>query len=750
MMNTDRTAASATKDDDGIDDLSNGLSLATYTAWLHEIENQPTWRGKADREMDYVDGNQLDADILQKQQAIGMPPAIEPLVGPAVDAVMGLEAKTRTDWRITPDGDTKGDFEDVAKALNFRLNQAERHSKADRAMSEAFRHQFCVGLGWIEVARETNPFKYGKRCRFVHRNEIFWDWLSVEPDLSDARYLVRRRWTDADQVAKKFKKHRELILRCVGRWSDFEVTTDGGQSTSLSMAWGDERGWSIEEMQWRDSERSRVCLFEVWYRKWVEIVVIKTPDGRVVEVDDTNEAHLYALASGLVKPQVVLVSKVFQSYWMGPHKLQDGPSPYPHDHFPYVPFWGKREDRTMVPYGAVRGMVYLQDNVNSAISKIRWGLSSVRTTRTRGAVDMTDAQFRQQISRVDADVVLSADHMAQPGATFKVERDFQLNEQQYKMLMDARMGIQRASGVSAGFAGQQGTATSGVQESTQIEQTTQALADMMDNFRDARTRVGELLLALEIEDIGAEQTDVLIEGNAVTPPRHVTLNAPAQDEAGIKYLTNDVQRARLKCGLNDVPSTHSFRAQQLSAMSEAFKSMPVDTQLIALPHLLNLMDIPDKDEIIKAIQDSRQTKTDEQIQEMIQQALKDAGLALKERELELKYSPEKMRAEIEKIVSETVKNGVQSAFAAMQAGQVIATMPQVAPVADAVMQASGYRAPTPAGDDPNFPQPQIHVPAAPVRENTSPQLPPVPSDGQSAMQGIETATTADNTAGAFQ
>lgn len=740
---TSRSAADA-----GIDDLSNGLTLATYTAWLHEIENQPAWRARADREMDYVDCNQLDSEILQKQKEVGMPPAIEPLIGPAIDAVMGLEAKTRTDWRVTHEGDTAGASEEVSKAAGFKINQAERHSKADRAMSEAFRHQFSVGLGWVEVARESNPFLFSKRCKFVHRNEIFWDWLSLEPDLSDARYLVRRRWTDADQAMLKFKAHRELIKLSTGRWADFDMTTDGGASTSLAMAWSDERGWSIEEMQWRDAERARVCLFEVWYRRWQEITVIRSPDGRVVEVDEKNEAHLYAIARGLARPQTVVVSKVYVSFWMGPHKLHDGPSPYPHDHFPYVPFWGKREDRTMVPYGAVRGMVYLQDNVNSAISKIRWGLSAVRTTRTKGAVAMTDPQFRQQISRVDADIILNAEHMAQNGATFKVERDFMLNEQQYKMLMDARMGIQRASGITAGFAGQQGNATSGVQESTQIEQTTQALADMMDNFRDARTRVGELLLALELEDIGAEQIDVLVKGNAVTPDHLVRLNVPAVDEAtGMKYLTNDVQRARLKVGLNDVPSSHSFRAQQLAAMSEAFKSMPVETQLIALPHLLNLMDIPDKDEIIKAIQDSRQNKTDEQIQEMIQKALTDAGLALKERELELKYNPDRMRAEIEKIVSETVKNGVQAAFAAMQAGQVIASMPQVAPVADVVMQASGYRAPTPAGDDPNFPQPQIVVPPAQVRENTSPQLPPVPSDGPSAMQGIETATPADNTAG---
>lgn len=730
---------------DNIDALDQGLSLETYTQWLHEIENQPAWRAKADREMEYVDGNQLDSEILQKQAALGMPPAIEPLIGPAVDAVMGLEAKTRTDWRITPDAEDPSG-EEVAKALNYKLNQAERQSGADKAMSEAFRHQFCVGLGWIEVARERNPFKFNKRCRFVHRNEIFWDWLSVEPDLSDARYLIRRRWTDADQAILKFKDKAALIRQCMGRWGDFELTTDGGTSTDMAMSWNDERGWSIEEMQWRDSERGRVCLYEVWYRRWVEITVIMSPDGRVVEVDENNPAHIAAIARGLARPFKTVVSRVYVTFWMGPHKLSEAPSPYPHDHFPYVPFWGKREDRTMVPYGAVRGMVYLQDNVNSAISKIRWGLSAVRTTRTKGAVQYSDETFRQQVGRVDADIILNAEHMSQPGAVFKVERDFQLNEQQYKMLQDARMGIERASGVTAGFMGQKGTATSGVQESTQIEQTTQALADMMDNFRWSRTMVGELLLAMEIEDIGDKPTTVKVPGNAVVPDAVVMLNQPTVDEeVGITYLTNDVQRTRTKVALNDVPTTPSFRTQQLQAMSEAFKSMPQETQLIALPHLLNLMDVPNKDEIIKAIQESRTHLTEEQVQARIEQALKDAMHDLKSRELDLKYSPEKMRAEIGKVIAETVESGLRSAFSAMQGAQVVASMPQVAPVADVLMQNAGWRPPNPAGQDPNIPQPSQVVPMAPQAAfagDTSPNTPATPMEPESPAvgqnQGIET------------
>ena len=733
-----------------------GLGLDEYTRYLHEIQNQPAWRARADREMDYVDGNQLDAEVLERQKALGMPPAIEPLIGPAIEAVLGLEAKTRTDWRLTPERPGK-EGEDVAAALNYKLNQAERQSKADAACTAAFKPQVCVGIGWVEVARESDPFKYPYRATPVHRNEIYWDHLSVAPDMSDARYLVRRRWTDVEQAILKFPEHADLLRMCIGRWTDMaELSMDGSSSTGMAMSLMDERGWSIEEQQWRDSEQGRVCLYEVWYRRWVPVTVLKAKDGRVVEYDKRNAAHDVLLATGAVKPIKAVMPRMFVSFWAGPHKLHDGPTPYKHHDFPYVPFLGHREDRTNVPFGRVRGMVYLQDNVNATTSKIRWGLGATRTERTKGAVAMSDAQFRQMVGRVDADIVLDADHMSRQGAIFKVHRDFQLNEQQYKMLQDSRMGIERASGIPSGFMGQQGSATSGLQEQTQIEQATQTLAALMDNFKQARTKVGELLLSLIIEDMQDEET-VVIPGNALRPDRVISLNAPAFDHvAGVEYRTNDVQRIRLKVAMEDVPASSSFRAQQLNAMSEAFKSMPQNMQVVALPHMLSLMDLPDKQEIIKAVRDAASQASPEQIEQRIaqavQEALTKAQTELKARELAIKER--KADSEVREIDARSVQIGVQAAYAAMQAGAQVAQMPMIAPIADAVMQGAGYKQPNPGGDDPNFPVPVAPMQSAPqegdgvadVQENTSPAFPPVPQDAGTGMHGIETATPSDNIA----
>ena len=79
---------------------TGAMDLAEYTDILGEIEEQAPWRMNADKEMDYVDGNQLDSELLQRQQAVGIPPAIEDLMGPAIRALTGYEESTRTDWRM--------------------------------------------------------------------------------------------------------------------------------------------------------------------------------------------------------------------------------------------------------------------------------------------------------------------------------------------------------------------------------------------------------------------------------------------------------------------------------------------------------------------------------------------------------------------------------------------------------------------------------------------------------------------------
>lgn len=743
-----------------------GLNAIEYAEIISEIEEQPHWRSTADKEMDYADGNQLDSDLLRRQQELGIPPAIEDMIGPALLSLQGYEAATRTDWRVTPNGQPGG--QDVADAINFKLNEAERMSRADAACSDAFRPQIACGLGWVEVARESDPFEFEYRCTAIHRNEIHWDMRARRRDLTDARWLRRQRWLRPERIATAFPAHEEVIM-ALGKhgsawWESDVLAGDGGTSTGLQNGWGEGRAWTMLEDRWYNQTSGEICLTELWYRRWVRVQVIKTPNGRVVEFDPNNMEHAVVVASGIATVRMATVPRVRRAYWLGRYCLHDGPSPYTHRYFPYIPFWGFREDSTGIPYGYVRGMKYAQDSLNSANSKLRWGMSAVRTERTKGAVAMSDEQFRRQVARVDADIILDADHFkTNPGARFDVKRDYNLSDQHYQMMRDNRDAISRVSNITAGFQGQKGNATSGLQEQTQVEQSNQSLGRIMDNFREARTLVGELLMAMIIEDMGKEQQTIIIEGDAVSEDREITINAPERDPiTGREYLSNDVQKTRLKVALEDVPSTSSFRSQQMYALTEAIKPLPPEYLAAAVPFLASLMDVPFKRQMVEAFREVGQQPSPEDLQQQTQAAIQDAlaksGHDIKLRELELKER--KAESEIKNMDSKSVQIGVQAAFAAMQAGAQVAQMPMIAPIADEVMKGAGYRRPNPGGHDPNFPvasetaamniQSPYVQPGGPdtgVRQNTSPGFPPVPDDGGSPMQGIETPRIDDNMSG---
>ena len=85
-----------------------------------------------------------------------------------------------------------------------------------------------------------------------------------------------------------------------------------------------------------------------------------------------------------------------------------------------------------------------------------------------------------------------------------------------------------------------------------------------------------------------------------------------------------------------------------------------------------------------------------QVQELQQ------ALARKEDPTIVAAKVKKLEAEVRKIEADKVESGVRAAYGAMEAGEVIAAVPQVAPIADMVMQAAGYVRPTPPGTDPGF------------------------------------------------
>lgn len=565
-----------------------GLPLATLERWHQEIADQPRWRFQCDMDADYYDGHQLTGEILEAMRQKGFPAIKENLVQPTIDAVLGMEAKSRTDWVVRPDHDR---WEQVALAESVKLKEVERESGADRGISDAFAALAKCGAAWVEVSREIIPTRFPYRCRYVHRREIDFDWRFKEPDGSDMRYLRRRQWFDRDILMAMFPRHKKLF-ELIGNdqaWWDFMRDFE---DTGLASSYMHQRTTTIDQLEYLDTLRDRLCLAELWYRVWHDAVWVKLPDGRVVEYDQKNREMKIAVAHRWLMPFRAPAPKVRLSYWIGPHRLEDVPTPYQHHHFPYVFFFGKREDRSGAPYGIIRNMRDQQDEVNARKAKMMWLLSAKRVRADGDAVK--DHQLaKDEVGRPDAYIILNENR--KPNSKFEVDDQMDLTEQQFKVYVEAKKSLQDVAGVYQAFLGKEGAAESGVAINQLIEQASMTLAEIMDNHRNARRQVGVLLLELVKEDIANGETVIVGEG----PQRkEVTLNEETEDEFG-KTIKNDVKKAATKVALDDIPSTPTYRQHLFQQLSEITKSLPPEMQALIMDFIMEATDLPNR----KAIAD---------------------------------------------------------------------------------------------------------------------------------------------------
>jgi hypothetical protein len=651
-----------------------GLPWSTYERWMSDLRNQPSWRALADKCADYYDGNQLTAEQLAEMEQAGMAPIIANIIRPTIDVVLGMEAKTRQDWRVVTDA---AEFQDVAEAQSQLLAEAERESKADRACSDAYAGQIKSGLHWVEVSRSINPLEFPYRVRAVNRREIWWDWRSKEPDLSDARFLIRKRWVDLDETISIFPKHADLLEQIgSGRitFNRFDLTKE-----TLSEAFVDahtrELRTTMDDLEWRDTERRMVCLGELWYRTWHRGHVIKI--GRnIIPVDTNNPMIAAAIAYQKVKIQPAVYSKVRLSWWVGPHRLEDVETK--RKRFPYVPFWGFREDRTGIPYGLIRPMIDPQDEYNARRSKLYWLLSAKRVFVDSDALDKnynTLSDVVKEIARPDATVVL--DPSRKPGSTIRVETDHALASQQFEVMRDAQSLLQVTAGVYQAMMGQSSSASSGLAINSLVEQGATTLAEINDNYRYARRMVGEMLMELIVEDIGGEPKEVPVgEGKR---KKSIILNQPMPDGT----IANDVMRAGTKVTLADVPSTPAYRAQQLSMLSELTKSMPPNIQSAIIDFVIEATDLPQRREIADRVRQAMGIQNPEdmtpeeqqQAQEMMQQQQEELAMAKQLQARQLAADAAEKEARAAKTAAEAQKIRIEAA----QAQAEMAAQGQISP-----------------------------------------------------------------------
>lgn len=731
------------------------LTADKLELWLQEIRNQPHWRLVADIEDDYYDGNQIDAETMEMLRERGQEPIVDNQIGPVIRTVLGMQAKTRTDPVVKPEpGETNSE---VAEALNCKLKQYSNMVRSDRAKSDAYAEMMKIGVSWLGVTTNSDPFGAKFRYEHVHRREMWWDWRAKQPDYSDGRYVIRRKWVDVDQLIAAFPDLHEWIEGTMaGRapW-DMELMTSQVGNRALHDEYGAGFDVSVEQYEWMNVNRRRLLTYEIWYKVKVRDLVFKLPNGKVDEFDKSNHIHTMLLKAGLIKPYMAHFDRVRVGFWIGPKRAGDWASPYRHRHFPYVPMFCFRENRTGVPYGLIRCMISPQNEINARKTKMMWLLNSKWVEATEDAVD-DHAVAADEVARPDGYVIVRN----KAGERFVVHENQPMAAQQFQVMQEAKEALQTVAGVHNATLGRESGATSGLAINSLVEQDSITLAEPNDNFNMACRHADEIFLSLIIDDLSDSPNEQVEVEDDFGKKRIITLNQDGVDEVtGLPTRINDITKVNVAVVLGDTPQTPTFRNQQLNQLGEAMKSMPPQAQMALLPRWIMATDLPQRKEMADEIRKMLGQTEDSQDPEKaaLQQKVQEL-----EQKLAMKNPPELLAAQVAKLQAETdnikatqTETLVKALYEAMQAAGVVVQNPAVVTVADSIAKSSGF-VDQDGGDlvqdagngqqafisgnqnaqtNQTLPQP----PAQAVQPQQQQPMPaPAASPGQGVEQGIET------------
>ncbi|HHH2015643.1 TPA: portal protein [Yersinia enterocolitica] len=652
-----------------------------------DIDHQPDWRTSANTACAYYDGDQLAPEVVAKLRERGQPLTQHNLIAPTIDGVLGMEAKTRTDLMVIAD-DPNEEMEVMAEAVNAEFADACRLSGLNKARSDAYAEQIKAGLSWVEVRRNSDPFDNKFKVSTVHRNEVFWDWFSREADLSDCRWLMRKRWLDVDEVKGTFPDKSQIIDYSLNEWKGFvDTELAAGQESDLMSAYEEYQSWSRESTEWVTSNRKRVLLQVIYYRTFQRLPILQLSNGRVVEYDKNNVMHAVAVATERVQVTMARVSRIRESWFVGPHFIIDRPCTAPQGMFPLIPFWGYRKDKTGAPYGLACRAIPAQDEVNFRRIKLTWLLQAKRVIKDADATNMTDKQLAEEIERPDGVINLNPNRANKTTAAdaLNIQQDFQVAQQQFQVMQESMKLIQDGLGVYSAFLGQDSNASSGVAISNLVEQGATTLAEINDNYQFACQQVGQLLLCYLLGELTKRRNyPVVINRDDPRKRKEVVLNAAEEGR-----MNNDVSRLRAHIALAPIQQTPAYKSQLAQRLSEVIVGLPPQIQVSVLDMWVELLDLPNKQEFVERIRGALGTpkSPDEMTPEEQQAAQQEQQLQQQQQELamrELAGKVAKLEAEAQRINAQaereaTLANGQRfnDAYTQAKTGQVLQDMQNV-------------------------------------------------------------------------
>ena len=648
-----------------------------------ELARQEANRAEQEKDEAYYDHEQWTEEEKAVLAERGQAAIVYNVTHNTVNWVIGSEKRNRTDGKVMPRGKEDGK---VAEAKSKYMKYLSDVNRAEHQKSRAFEDTVKVGIGWLESYVNDSDDDEPIRRRYENWRNMLWDSSGTELDGSDGRYQFRSKWVDEDIANMLGEGRADVIKNAVmqsNNYGGFDMI-DGDMAMDQIE---NEHSDAVSNGTANEYARRRVRLIEAWYRVPANVKVLRGGMFNGEDYDETHEGHKASVAGG--EAQIVSRGKMLMrvALMTTTGLLYDGPTPFKHNRFKFVPIWGYRKGKNNLPYGLIRGIRPIQDAVNKRASKALHILSTNKVLYEEGAIpdSMTQDEFAEEANRPDGLIAYRKG--------YKVELNVDRNlgaEHMSQMSVDVGM-IQQVGGVTDELLGKDTNATSGKAIIARQEQGSVATNKMFDNLRMASQMVGELELSL-IEQYVTEEKQFRIT-NMRGVPEFVTVNDGLPE--------NDITRSKADYIISEVAWNATMRAAQVEALIDLAAKMPPEVVMLILDLIVDSMDdIENREEIVKRIRAASGQKDPDQTEPTPEDIAAQQAQAQQQQlqMLQVQLAMDEQAAKTDKVKAETARINKQAlsdsmlaAVNAMTAAQAVVATPTIAKIGDALLNQAGWK-----------------------------------------------------------
>ncbi|HZX81032.1 MAG TPA: hypothetical protein VFE72_08795 [Lysobacter sp.] len=616
-------------------------------------------------------------------------------VADAVNTALGNQIQNRVDIAYRPRG--MGADDDTATSLSKVAMQIADNNDYQHKESDAYADGLIQQRGYLELMLDFDQNVRGEiRINTLDPMDVIPDPDAREYDPDSWADVIVLRWATLDELEALFgKAKRRKVEAYVRGNASNEIEGEEGEGIERSKFGDGSAGDYYDMMSLEQSGTTRVRLIDRQFWQLVNTRVAVFPSGDIRVIEDATPAQVNQI---LRQGGMVFSRPMKRVRWVvstiNDIVLHDDWSPFKHfTVVPFFPYFRRGQTR-----GLVDNMVGPQELLNKALSQY---LHIINTTANSGWIVEANSLVDMTIDDLEDEGAKTGLVVHYRKGSTKPEK-IQANSVPTgidKLAEMASAKIRVVSGVSDALRGkapgsQSGVAIQSLQFGSQL-----SLAVPLDNL--ARTRhmlAGRLLEYIQGFMTEAQLLRITERG---ADGSQVSTEMPINWEQEDGSILNDLTMGEYDVVVTEQPSQVTFQNSQFE------QAMAMRKEGIAIPDdvVLRYSTLADKNEVIKAMQDSAQ-----------------------------KANPnDEAKAALDQ--AKAVMARLEGLFAAIRTAQALRGDPALAGVADVLARSAGFQ--DQDGGE-TYPDTSGLPPAAAPPTSTNPLTPDNPQTGASAgMTAVE-------------